>query len=837
MLSATGALVGIDDGVGAGDSARPFGGDFEAAFAEGSAAAGGFVATAPEEAARAEGTGEDTASLAPAGRSVGPFAAAVAASAASADPTAVVATAGVDADVAPEVAAALAISTAGAPSRLRGSSESQPNAKPLEATIRQRRRRRGVTVRRPETQVMFIGEVIGTERIEPKTPEGAASLHESMPRLYCSAMRLVKIAVASVNCTVGAVKSNVDRAIAMAREMAASDVTIAVFPEQVVGGYATEDLVQWRSFVASQRAELQRFARETAELGTVFALGLTVGHGGDLYNAAALVHRGQLLLLTAKEKLPTYNIFYEARTFSAGVPHMHLDSEGVPLADAIVAFDFGTIALEICEDIWSPDGPMRRRCYSGAEVVLNLSASPFRAGVVATRREMIATRAADNQCTVVYANLVGGNDGLVFDGGGFVNQNGRPMLEAERFREGWEATVVDLDRTQRCRREASTWRTDAEAFRSSERVVPTLRIDAPTTDRSELRYPLPLGYAPSKGVGGPVDAGQYPSFFLPARGETTVSPRDALLDDFYEAMALGVADYFQKTGAFDKFGIALSGGRDSCLCVLVAWRAIQRLHPTLRGDELRAKVAEMLHTFYMPSRYSSDGTRRASERLADDLGARFAIIPIDDAFESERRVTTTMLAEEALTAVTEQNIQARLRGTRMWNWANTSRALFLQTGNMSEKSVGYTTVGGDLEGCFSVIANLPKTVVVALLERLHRRFGFEGIATVLETMAGPELASAQSGEAELMPFSVLDACLYLYAGEKLSEQELAEVLPALFPDIERDQLVNWASKFVRLFSRSIFKWVQSPLAIHVGSLDLDRERALQLPVVQRTEWS
>jgi len=649
-------------------------------------------------------------------------------------------------------------------------------------------------------------------------------------------MRLVKIAVASVNSTVGAVTSNVDRCIALAREIAAEGVTVAVFPEQVIGGYASEDLVQWRGFVASQRRELERFASETASLPTVFTIGLTIGHGGDLYNAAALVHHGKVLLFTAKEKLPTYNIFYEARTFSAGIPLMHLDAEGVPLADAVATFDFGTLALEVCEDIWSPDGPMRRRCYSGAELVLNLSASPYRAGVVSTRREMIATRASDNQCTVVYANLVGGNDGLVFDGGGFVNQNGRPMLEAKRFREGFEATVVDLDRTQRCRREASTWRTDAERYRLAERTVPVLRFTAPTPDRSGLRYPLPLGYSAPKGVGGHVDSGDYPSFFLPARGEFTLSPRDVLLDELFEVLALGVADYFRKTGAFDKLGIALSGGRDSCLCVLVAWRAIGVMHPELAGDALREKVGELLHTFYMPSRFSSEGTKKASECLVADIGASFATIPIDDAFEAERGVTQTMLGSEPLTPITEQNIQARVRGARMWNWANTSRALFLQTGNMSEKSVGYTTVGGDLEGCFSVIANLPKTAVVAMLERLYRRYRFDGIAAVLATMAGPELASAQSGEAELMPFSVLDACLYLYAGEKMSEDEVAEALPALFPEIEPQQLEAWARKFSVLFTRSIFKWVQAPLAIHLGALDLDRERALQLPVVQRTEW-
>jgi NAD+ synthase (glutamine-hydrolysing) len=649
-------------------------------------------------------------------------------------------------------------------------------------------------------------------------------------------MRLVKIAVASVNPTVGAVRSNVDRCIALAHEMARADVTVAAFPEQVVGGYPTEDLIQWRGFVASQRCSLERFAAETAALGTVFALGLTVGLGGDLFNAAALVHAGRLLLFCPKEKLPTYNIFYESRTFSRGAPLLALDADGVPLGDWLVRFDFGTVALEVCEDLWSPDGPMRRRCYSGAELVLNLSASPFRAGIAATRREMIATRAADNQATVVYSNLVGGNDGLVFDGGGLVNQNGRPMLEAPPFREGFAAVVVDLDRTMRCRREASTWRGDCEAYRSTEGPVPTLRPSAPSADRSRLRYPVPVGYEPRRAGA----EGEGPSFFLPP---VTAAPapsgaRDALLDDFYEALGLGVADYFRKTGAFRLFGVATSGGRDSCLSLLVAWRAVQLLHPGLEGTALRAKVAELVSAFYLPTRFSGDATRAAAERIVADLGARFVALSIEEAFERELDATQAMLGADGPppTGITRQNVQARVRGARMWNWSNSSGALFLQTGNMSEKALGYTTVGGDLEGAFSVIANLPKTVVIALLDRLYRRYGFEGIALTLGTVAGPELESNQAGEEELMPFPVLDACLYLYAAEKLTAEEVAEVLPELFPALERSALEAWAAKFAKLFTQSIFKWVQAPLTIHVGALDLDRERALQLPVVQRTEW-
>ena len=211
-------------------------------------------------------------------------------------------------------------------------------------------------------------------------------------------------------------------------------------------------------------------------------------------------------------------------------------------------------------------------------------------------------------------------------------------------------------------------------------------------------------------------------------------------------------------------------------------------------------------------------------------------ISIDHATDRELQATRDMLQGAEPTELTRQNVQARLRGQRMWNWANSSGALFLQTGDMSEKAVGYTTMGGDLEGALSVIANVPKTVVVALLDRLHRRFHFEGIAQTLATEPGPELADKQVAEQELMPFPVLDACFYLFAGEKLSPSELLQALVPMFPERGVAALKVDVEKFVRLFTQSIYKWVQSPLSLHVGNLDLDRERALQLPVVTRTEW-
>lgn len=623
-------------------------------------------------------------------------------------------------------------------------------------------------------------------------------------------MRLAKVGVASISPTVGAVTSNVSQLIAVAREMADADVTIAAFPEQAVGGYPAEDLVQWRRFLEGQRHELDRFARETTDAPTVFVLGLAVAVGGQLFNAAAIVHRGRILGFVPKEKLPTYNVFYEARTFSHGGSKLALDAGSVPLGDYIFKFDFGLVAIEVCEDAWSPDGPMRRRCYSGAEIVVNVSASPYRMGIEETRREMLATRAADNQTVLIYANAVGGQDGLIYDGGGLVFQNGRLVLNAPRLREGWASAVVDLDRTSRLRMENTTWRTDCEDFRLQRLDVPVLVCAGATSDRSRLAYPAPAGG----------------SFFLPPSAAAPPDPRDQALDDLFEALAFGVKSYFAKTGAFKSLGIALSGGRDSMLALLIAWRATQML------DGLAPITA-----FYMPSRHSQQGTRIAAETLSTELGVELRTVPIDEATDRELAVTREMLKGVEPDELTRQNIQARLRGQRMWNWANSSGALFLQTGDMSEKAVGYTTMGGDLEGALSVIANVPKTVVIALLDRLHRRFGFEGIAATLATDPGPELADAQIAERELMPFAVLDSCLHLYAAEKMSPDEVEDALVSLFPHASRQQAHEWATRFTTLFTQSIYKWVQSPLSLHVGSLDLDRERALQMPVVQKTEWT
>lgn len=625
-------------------------------------------------------------------------------------------------------------------------------------------------------------------------------------------MRLVEIAVTSVKTTVGATRTNLERALEVLRGPAGRATVIAM-QEQLLGGYPPEDLVQWRRFVAEQADALAELARETRDTGGVVCVGLVVSRGDHVYNCAAVLHRGRVLGVVPKEKLPTYNVFYEARTFARGAPGLVDTVLGdVPFGDLVFELDFGVLGVEVCEDGWSPDGPMRRRCYAGAELMVNLSASPYRVGVAGTRREMMATRSGDNQVTVAYANAVGAQDGLVFDGGGLVFQNGRMVLAAPRFVEGAWTCTVDLDRTRRLRNENTTWRLDAEAFAGS--GVPRahrVRATEPGPDRRHLGYPAP--------------AGRIPSFFLPAP-EPPPEPRGAFCEELLDALALGVGDYFEKN-RFRYIGISLSGGRDSLLTLLVAARYASR----------RGRAGDLIRAFYQPTRYSSDETRRAAEIICRELDVPLTIVPIEEAFDREAEAARAMLQPgEELGPITMQNIQARLRAQRMWNWSNAVGGLFLQTGNMSEKAVGYTTVGGDLMGALAVISNVPKTVVIYLLEYLRDRTRSKGIEAVFAKPAGPELAADQEGEKELMPFPILDACFYLYAGEKLSPDEIQAALRSIFPAEDPARLDEHVTRFVRLFTQSIYKWVQSPISLHVGNLDLDRERALQLPVVESREW-
>ncbi len=641
------------------------------------------------------------------------------------------------------------------------------------------------------------------------------------------ARRLVKVGLVNLNPTVGKVKGNVDSMIAEARRCVEESCRVVCFPEQSIAGYCAEDLVQWKGFVDAQRVELRRFADETKEFAgdrTVFVVGLTIHCNSALYNCAAVVCNGQILGIVPKEKLPTYGVFYEGRVFANGVPGYNaIVRDFVPFGDRIFKFSFGTMAVEICEDIWSPDGPMRRRCYAGAELVVNISASPWRTGVVETRREMISTRANDNCATVVYVNQVGGNDSLVYDGGGFVCQNGRMLLVVPQWEVGHSTVVIDLDRTARLRNENTTWRHDQAAARNASAMVAT--IDASC-------YPI----VPSPAHWYPVPSAE--DLFVPAASQPP-DARTMYFVNLIKAMVLALGDYIEKTGPFKRICIALSGGRDSALVLLIAHQYALRRFAHLEDAEEKAAIRDFIRCYSMPTKHNSEETRSIARDLCEELGVSFKEVPIGDAVEAMEKLQLQMLEEDkAPTPVSLQNLQARVRGTAMLNLGNCDGSFWPQTGNMSEKAVGYTTIGGDMMGAYSLLGNLPKTVEERLLYFMNELlYGYSPIiARLLQTKASAGLAEGQTTEGELMPFPVLDACYYYFAGEKMMPNDVFEIVCQMFPAYDKAQLKEWVRKFVRLFRASIFKWVQAPMTLHLGSLDLDRERALQLPVVSSPEW-
>ena len=639
-------------------------------------------------------------------------------------------------------------------------------------------------------------------------------------------MRLLKIGVANLNTTVGAVEDNTDGAVECAEVLAADKCAVAVFPELTLCGYSPEDRVFWPSFNQAQWDRLEYFAADTAKLeGLVSIIGLSAEFAGQVYNCAAVVSGGKILGLVPKEKLPTYSVHYEHRTFALGKAGLYGEINGVPFGDLIFEFPFGTLSVDICEDIWSADGPLKRRSYAGAELHVNLSASPFEVGKPQTRREMLPTRSADNQTTIVYANLVGGNDSLVYDGGGFIVQNGRIVAEGPRWEEGVWDRVVDLDHTSRKRREATTWRADREAW-LTQGELPNV-IDC--TD-------CPV-YANQEGVAYPVPVSG--NFFLP---DAVVQPvpksiRDEYFGDLVSAMVTGL-DYYLKTGVFKKIGIALSGGKDSILTLLLA---------VLFGRRQDWDLGEMIEAHSMPTEFNSEQTKSLSELLCRDLGVRFVETPIQADFEREVASCKNQFGLDELQPITLQNIQARIRGQRMLNWSNETGGFWLQTGNMSERAVGYTTIGGDLMGAYSLISNLPKTVVIALLHWLPDSDHFNSdvshsIVSLLMMKASAELAEDQNDEDDLMPFAVLDALLYLSVAEKMDTDEMLAVVSEMWTSEDGSQkyreedLIGWADRFDKLFRASVFKWVIAPQGVHVGPIELDRERALQLPVVENPQW-
>ena len=576
-------------------------------------------------------------------------------------------------------------------------------------------------------------------------------------------MRTVRLALAQVNTTVGDIEGNlglVRRAIEAAKEGGAG---IVALPELAITGYPPEDLLLRRAFCEASRDAVAELLPATR--GIVAIVGFVDWRSDNPYNAAAVLADGRWVDTYHKRRLPNYGVFDEERYFAAG--------RRVPVYEA-GGFLFG---VSICEDIWYPGAPLDLMALAGAELVININASPYHRGKVPARMRMLATRAADNLVALAYVNQVGGQDELVFDGCSMVfDPEGRLLARGPQFREAMMFAEVDLD------------------FVSQRRLHdPRRRVEL--RDRGEVAAErVPLG------------------FEVPLSREAPRNPAPEPLlceeEEVWEALVLGTRDYLRKTGFRDAL-VGLSGGIDSSLVATIAVDAL--------GAEHVVGVS-------MPSRYSSEHSRSDAARLAENLNIRLLVIPIEPAHAAMLEMLADAF-EGTEPGTAEENLQARQRGNVLMTLSNKFGWLVLTTGNKSEMATGYATLYGDMAGGFAVIKDVPKTLVYRLARWRNAKAGFDLIPeSVLTKPPSAELRPNQVDQDTLPPYEVLDPILEQYVELDRTVDEIV----ALGFDRETVERV------VRMVDRNEYKRRQAPPGVKITQRAFGRDR--RLPIAARLRW-
>jgi NAD+ synthase (glutamine-hydrolysing) len=517
--------------------------------------------------------------------------------------------------------------------------------------------------------------------------------------------RIFRLALGQINITVGDLKGNTEKiteTIRLAREAGADLVAV---PELAVPGYPPEDLLLNSAFLRDNVSALHEVTR--ASRGITAIVGFAEVRG-DIYNAAAILHDGKWVETYRKAYLPNYGVFDENRYFREGKEILVCDLGGA------------VFGVNICEDIWYPGDPLRTQALGGgAQIVVNISSSPYHAGKRDFRQKMLSTRAWDYATIVAYVNLVGGQDELVFDGGSMVlNQRGEPVALAKPFEEDLLIVDLDLDEVLLHRLHDPRRRKESLEGPGNER----LKI-VPLAPVSRKKSPRPLAPRPT-GVLDPVE-------------------------EIYRALVLGTGDYIRKN-RFRRVVLGLSGGIDSALTAAIAADAL--------GKEGVVGVA-------MPSEYSSPESLEDARLLAENLGIEFHVIPIGKVFSAYLE-TLKRPFEGKKRDVTEENLQARVRGNLLMALSNKFGWLVLTTGNKSEMSVGYCTLYGDMAGGFAVIKDVPKTLVYKL-SLFRNSFGSRPVIPlrVLEKPPSAELRPNQKDTDSLPPYDILDPVLQDYVEE------------------------------------------------------------------------
>jgi len=589
----------------------------------------------------------------------------------------------------------------------------------------------------------------------------------------------MRLALCQMNATVGDIAGNAERIRAGMRAAVAARAELVLFPELALTGYPPEDLLLKEHFLAAAAATLRELAAETH--GIVAVVGFPE-RAEDVFNSAAVLAEGTVHAIYRKVYLPNYGVFDEQRYFQAGP------------SGAVIDIGGERVGVTVCEDIWEPGPPASDEAHAGATLILNISASPYHAGKGSEREHMFAQRARENVACVAFCALVGGQDELVFDGHScVVDHTGATIARAAQFRE--ELLVCDVD---------------LAAAAGARLRDPSQRPAARRSERRALLLPaLAAGAAAAADVPVSKPGGPLTEPLAPVEAEV------------YGALTLGLRDYVAKNG-FKHVVLGVSGGIDSALVACLAADALGR---------------ERVSATIMPSPYSSDSTQSDARAIAAALGLKSFELPIALVMGAyEDTLHEEFAGRES--DLTEENLQARIRGNLLMALSNKFGWLVLTTGNKSEMSVGYSTLYGDLAGGFAVIKDVPKTLVYRLCQWRNSPAGVlapRAIAgadaplgvehpiptSIIERPPSAELRHDQRDEDSLPPYAVLDRILEGYVElDQSREQLIAQGLPA--SEVDRT---------IRLVDLAEYKRRQAPPGIKITPRAFGRDR--RMPITNR----
>lgn len=598
-------------------------------------------------------------------------------------------------------------------------------------------------------------------------------------------MRTFRLAMAQINATVGDLDGNTERIIASIREAGSLGADLVAFPELALPGYPPEDLLLKPQFIRDNQERLQQIAAECTDIAAVVGF---IDSDSDIYNAAAFIHKGEVIGKYRKMYLPNYGVFDEDRYFAAGSECPVYTINGTP------------IGVNICEDIWYATGPAVVQRAAGAEIIVNINGSPFHAGKRAFREKMLATRAADNGLFVAYVNLVGGQDELVFDGNSIVfSPDGEILAEAAQFEE--QILVADLDVEAVFRSRLRDPRTRKERGADLTHIGKPVKVHLSDYTENTNKSPLPSEVVRPEPVERQASNATSQN---PTHPVYPVKPYDETAE-VYAALTLGTRDYVRKCG-FSKVLIALSGGIDSTLVAAIAADAL--------GSENVVGIA-------MPSRYSSEGSVLDAKALADNLGFELWTLPIEDAFSAYLdTLAPKFVGTES--GVAEENMQSRIRGNLIMAASNKFNWLVLTTGNKSEMATGYATIYGDMAGGYAVIKDVPKQLVYELC-RYRNTVGDAPVIpqSVIDKPPSAELRPDQKDEDSLPPYGILDPILKAYVEDDYAFDDIVAM------GYDRDTV----KQIITLVDRNEYKRRQSPPGIKITPRNFGRDR--RMPIANR----